>query len=253
MPLAARDVTYSYRPGRPILSGVSVEVLPGSITALIGPNGGGKSTLLRLLAGLLTPETGGVTLDAQPVHRLPARVRARRLAYLAQRAELAFAYPLRRVVAFGAFAAGGDGSGRADAALDRVGLLPRADEPFAHLSAGQQQLASLARALVQLGEGPGERYLLADEPMAAMDPAHARLAGGLLRELASAGVGVMVVVHDLTMALRLADRAVLLDGGGRVRAGGPASEALTPEGLEAVFGVPFARLGAPGGGALVPV
>jgi iron complex transport system ATP-binding protein len=165
---------------------------------------------------------------------------------------VAFAYPVRRVVAFGAFAAGGDGSAQADAALARVGLLARAEEPFHHLSAGQQQLAALARALVQLGGGPGERYLLADEPMAAMDPAHARLAAGLLRELAGSGVGVVVVVHDLTLAARLADRAVLLDGRGRVRASGPAREALTPEGLEGVFGVPFARLGAPGGEALLP-
>jgi len=250
--LLAQNASFGYRRARPVLAGVSASFPRGAITAIVGPNGAGKTTLVRLLAGVRHPTGGSVTLGGRAVASIPERERARHLAYLAQRPDLAFAFTVERVVSFGAFAAG-PADGRARAALERVGLAGRADDLFGELSVGQQQLASLARALVQLERARGG-YLLADEPMSAMDPAHALRAGRLFRERAAAGTGVVVVLHDLTQALTLADRALVLDASGRVASEGEAGEVLTPERLSPVFEVAFDRLTLPGGSsALVPV
>ncbi|GJM19905.1 MAG: hemin import ATP-binding protein HmuV [Phycisphaeraceae bacterium] len=253
--LRATNVSFSYRRGRPVLASVSAGFEPGRVTALVGPNGAGKSTLLRLLAGVQDPDAGSVELGpegrARPVASIAAPERALRVAYLAQRPEVSFPFTLAQVVGFGSYAS------RAaidpTSALERVGLADRAGDLFAHLSAGQQQLGALARALVQLDQNAGERYLLADEPVSAMDPAHVQLAAGVLRGLADSGVGVVLVVHDLTLAARLSDRALLLDGSGHVAADGLAAEVLTPGPLEGVFGVRFERPTTPAGvSALVP-
>ncbi len=257
MTLRATNLSFAYPGSGPVLGGVSAAFEPGTITALIGPNGAGKSTLLRLLAGLRTPGSGSVTIADEPGERavasIPARERASRVAYLAQRPEVAFAYALEQVVAFGDSTGGRDA---VHAALDTVGLADRASMPFAHLSAGQQQLGALARVLVQLRRpsSPGAgRFLLADEPMSAMDPAHVVRAGAIVRDLASSGVGVALVVHDLSLARAIADHAVVMDGSGRVAAAGPAAETLTPDTLGPVFGVGFTRLEGPAGvSALVP-
>jgi iron complex transport system ATP-binding protein len=261
MSLRAEGVEFGYVPGRAVLRGVSCALDGGRVTAIVGPNAAGKSTLLRLLLGTLRAWSGRVTLDGRDVPGLPYRERARRIAYIAQRSSVAFAFTVREVVRMGRFAAGT--GWRADeraagAALRRVGLLDRADEPFGVLSAGQQQRAMLARALAQLdtrrpAAAPG-RMLLADEPAAAMDPRHAIETLGLFRELASGGVGVGVVLHDLTLAARFADRAVVLDGSGRVAADGPVGAALDPAVLEGVFGVRFDRLqgSMPSSVALIP-
>jgi iron complex transport system ATP-binding protein len=150
--------------------------------------------------------------------------------------------------------------------LTAVELADRAREPFADLSIGQQQRAALARALAQLDQTPEKqggnqpetppRYLIADEPVSAMDPRHALAALSLLRHLAHhAAIGVVVVLHDLTAARALADDAVLLDESGRLAAQGPAAEVLTPAALRPVFGVDFAELTSPDlpAPALIPV
>ncbi len=257
MTLRASNLSFAYPGSGPVLDGVTASFEPGAITALVGPNGAGKSTLLRLLAGLRTPGSGSVTLDdgegERSVASIPPRERAKRIAYLAQRPEVAFAYSLAQVVAFGGFAGGREA---VSIALDTVGLADRAEMPFAHLSAGQQQLGALARVLVQLhgarNDGVG-RYLLADEPMSAMDPAHVVESSAIMRNLTHAGVGVVLVVHDLSLARSIADHALVLDGAGRVAAAGPAGETLTPDTLEAVFGVGFAYLAGPSGAAaLIP-
>ncbi|MFI4898603.1 MAG: ATP-binding cassette domain-containing protein [Phycisphaerales bacterium JB059] len=245
MPLIAQDLTFAYRRPRSVLRGVSLEVLPGQVTSVVGPNGSGKSTLARLLIGRLSPNAGRVLLDGRPVHRVPSRARARRIAFVPQRAALAFAYSVEQVVRFGLIA---QGRPPRDAlvrrAMERADIAHRAREPFAQLSAGQQQRVTLARAMAQLsGNAPaGERALIADEPTASMDPRHALTCMELLRDLAADGVGVVLVIHDLSLALRISDRVLLLDASGRPAAAGPASEVLTPAVLRPVFGVRFARV-----------
>ncbi len=246
MPLQAAGLSFSYRPQRPVLSDVSLSVEPGSITGLLGPNGAGKSTLLRLLIGVLSPTSGAVTLDGAPVAAMDHRDRARRMAYVSQRSTLAFAFTVRRSVALGRFAAGAAPSdGPAiDSALAAVDLSDRADDPFGTLSAGQQQRASLARAIAQLDlphPPAGTRVLILDEPASAMDPRHTLQTMELLRSLADRGMAILVALHDLPLASRACDRAVVLDSRGRVAAAGPVAAALDPLVLQPVFNVRFDR------------
>ena len=258
--LIATGLNFAFSPGKPVLRGVELSLSPGRLTALVGPNGSGKSTLLRCLAGLLTPAAGSVTLDGKPIHRWPAAARAARLAYVAQRPEVAFGFTTLDVVRFGLLTAGrpgrADNADPAARALLRVGLADRSSEPFAHLSVGQQQRAALARALAQLdgtvstnGDAPPPAVLLADEPLSAMDPRHALASMDLLRALARASTprptACLVALHDLSMAARFADDAILLDTAGRIAAAGPAANVLTPDRLAPVFGVRFARIDHP--------
>jgi iron complex transport system ATP-binding protein len=254
MPLEAKELRFGYRAGRRVLGGVSWRFAEGKITAVIGPNGAGKSTLLRLLLGVLRPEEGGgsVELDGCAVAGMKAAERAKRIAYIPQRTSPAFGFTLRECVAMGGLARGGAGQDEIHASLVRVGLADRAHEPFDSLSAGQQQKAVLARCLVQLRHAAGVPVLLADEPASALDPAHTLEAMTILREVAggggSPGATVVVVMHDLPMAARFCDEAVVLGRDGRLAAAGEAAQVLRPEVLDGVFGVRFAR---GGGGALV--
>ncbi|MEM1184610.1 MAG: ABC transporter ATP-binding protein [Planctomycetota bacterium] len=238
MTLAASDVSFAYD-RQPVLRGVSAALEPGSVTAIIGPNGAGKSTLLRLLLGLDKPASGAVMLDRDPVHAIPAPIRARRMAFVAQRPDAAFGFSVSQTVVFARHAVGPDPEavGRA---LALVELADRAREPFAELSVGQQQRAALARGFAQLDvESDEPRFLLADEPVSAMDPRHAGRSLGLIQGLATRGIGVGIVLHDLTAARAFSDRAVLLDGAGRVAHAGPTPEVITPRRLEPVFATRF--------------
>lgn len=242
--LNAEHVEFAYRRDRPVLRAVSMAAPAGAVTAVVGPNGAGKSTLLRLLLGLARPTSGRVLLEGADVTGIPHADRARRLGYIPQRGSVAFAFSVREVVRLGLYAAhsGGDGMASVDAALERVGLRDRADDPFGALSAGQQQRATIARVLAQLEASSGPRALLADEPVAALDPRHAVETMALLRGLARDGLAVVVVLHDLMLAARWADAAVLLSADGRVAAAGPPAEVLGPGTLPSVFGVEFERL-----------
>jgi iron complex transport system ATP-binding protein len=262
-----------------VLDGVSARFEAGRLCAVVGPNGAGKTTLLRLLLGALAigPEsgsrrgTGSIRLDNDDPHRWAAPRRASRIAYIPQRPELSVAMSVRQLVALGRVAtgrgderaedrSGGRGpavaevDGPVERALQAVGLVGRADDPFHHLSAGQQQRATLARALAQLDAAPSDpmptkaapstttRVILADEPCSAMDPLAALATMRLLRRLALDGLCVIVVLHDLTSALRWADDALVLDAAGRVAAFDRADVALAPDTLARVFGVRFAQL-----------
>lgn len=248
-----------------MLAGTSAAFEPERVTAVIGPNGAGKSTLLRVLAGVARPSAGRVLLDGRAMEAVPRTERARRVAYVSQRAGVAFAFSTRAVVGLGRYAAGGAGEAVARA-LEAVDLAGEAEREFGALSAGQQQRASLARALAQLGLPGGERgvesrYLILDEPVSAMDPSHALDTMELLRRVSrgavgggvGGAVGVVVVLHDLALASRYADRVVALGAGGVVRASGGVGETLTPEVLEGLFGVRFGMAAVDGAGEGIPV
>lgn len=251
--LTGESISFAYRKDRPVLRGVDIEVVPGRVTALVGPNGSGKSTLLRVLAGLRCPTAGAAMLAGRTVSAWTPAERAGRLAYVAQRPAVAFGFTVLDVTRFGQVATGRGRSGVAERALNRVGVLDRAGEPFGHLSVGQQQRVALARTSAQLDGGAGPAVLLADEPVSAMDPRHAVESLQLIRALVSTDavtprpVGGLVVLHDLSMAARYADDAVLLDGSGRVAHAGPVDEVLEPGRLEAVFGIGFSRTASSGG------
>lgn len=239
MPLTATDITFAYPRAPRVLDSVSCAIVPGAITAIVGPNGAGKSTLVRLLAGLRTPGSGQVDIDDCPLSSLSPRQRAQRIAFLEQRPSLAFDFSVQKVVSFGAFVAQRD-CALITEALDRFELASIATKPFASLSVGQQQRAAFARAWVQIAQR-NDAYLLADEPCSAMDPRHTIQTMNTLRQLASGGTGVGVVIHDLSTAARFADYAVVLNQHGRASSQGSASSALHPEILSQVFDVPITR------------
>ncbi len=243
MPLSATNLSFAYPKGPPVLKQINCAIHPGSITAIVGPNGAGKSTLLRILAGLTNPDQGQITLDDTPIRELNTQSRAKRIAYIAQRSTLAFDFDVRMVVSFSRLALPKDPAS-IHHAIERFGLAAFADRPVGSLSVGQQQRVSLARAWAQLDststtDSAASRYLLADEPTSAMDPKHQLDTMNAFRELASQGAGVALVAHDLTLAARFADHAILLNAQGQVEAQGLIDEVLSPERLSKVFETPF--------------
>jgi iron complex transport system ATP-binding protein len=240
------------------LTGVTCAFDPGVVTAIIGPNAAGKTTLLRILAGVLAPTSGRALLDDRPLRAWRPVERARRLAYLAQRPTLAAGFTVRQTLGLGRYALGPD-PGAVDRALEGAEVADLANRGFHTLSAGQQQRVMLARALAQLdpwGKGherhPG-RFLIADEPTSAMDPRHAIATLAVFRSLADRGIGVVVAMHELTSAVRSADRAVAMGPDGAVAASGDVSQTLIPDILGPIYGVPFQLIDTPAGAVLTPV
>ncbi|MGP1308730.1 MAG: ABC transporter ATP-binding protein [Phycisphaerales bacterium] len=251
MTLTADRIEFGYQRGAPILRGVSATFEPGRIAAVLGPNGAGKSTLLRLLLGVAAPWSGSATLAGSPTASLRGSERARRLAFVPQRPTVSGSFTARQSIEFGRHALSHDPEGLARVS-GHLELAPLLERPFARLSVGQQQRVALARALVQLGVGNSDLTgcaLLADEPFSAMDPRFVSLAAMQLRAAARRGAAVIVVIHDATSALRLADDALLLTCDGGVAAFGPVGDTVTVERLSALFGAGFEAVGS---GAILP-
>ncbi len=239
--MSLRAVNISVKLGaRAVLCGVSLEVSPGELVAVVGPNGAGKTTLLRALAGDLAPASGGASLDGRSLRSWASLDLARRRAVLPQKPSLGASFTIREVVELGRFPhedRGDDDSKAAARALATVGLGERADDPYTQLSGGEQQRVMVARVLAQLdAEHDEPRYLLLDEPTTALDLAWQHRLLRLTRELTSAGVGVLAVLHDLTLAATYADRVALLVDG-RLEVVGETSAVLTETVIERVYGV----------------
>jgi iron complex transport system ATP-binding protein len=236
--IAAEALTVAGR-----LDAVTAAFEPGSITAICGPNGAGKSTLLQALAGLIEPDRGGVSLDGAPLPQ--GRERARRIGYLPQAGEIAWDLSVAGLAALGRLPHGDRGEASVAAALAAVDLQRFATRPVSTLSGGERARALLARVLA--GE---PRWILADEPLAALDLAHQLALLAHLRAAADAGAGVVLVLHDLALAMNHADRVVVLERGG-VAADGVPDEALAEAVIARVWGVRARWLGEPGARALV--
>lgn len=235
------DVSFAYYKGEPVIDGVTADVQPGMVHALIGPNAAGKSTLLRLMLGELVPSAGRVMIGGVSVRRLTPKIRARLISYVPQRASVSFSYSVAEVVRMGRFAVGEDDTA-VDAALRACELDDLRHRPFDELSAGQQQRVLLARALAQSSGGGGGRIMLLDEPTSALDLAHIHRTMTHLRRLAAAGLAVVTVLHDLNLAARYADQIWLLHQG-RLAAAGPWHQVLTPQLLEPIYHVKLHPVG----------
>ncbi|MFN7107481.1 MAG: ABC transporter ATP-binding protein [Brevundimonas sp.] len=215
-----------------VLDRVDLSVAAGEVVALCGPNGAGKSSVIRAAVGLLATTGGQVRLGGTQITNLSHRQRAERAAYLPQERRIAWNLPAVEVAALGAsFLSGAESLARARVALEEVGAGHLADRGVAEMSGGERARVLLARALVV--DAP---LLLADEPIAGLDPDAQRLVLERLRARADGGAGVLVSLHDLTLAAAVADRVVVLDQGCVVADAQP-MEALAPAVLRQVFGL----------------
>ena len=225
-----------------VLDGVDLSVSAGEVVALCGPNGAGKSSAIRAAVGLLGIAHGRVMLGGVRIEALSLLERAEGTAYLPQDRRIAWNLPAVEVAALGApFLSGAEALTRARAALDEVGAGHLADRGVAEMSGGERARVLLARALVV--DAP---LLLADEPIAGLDPDAQRLVLERLRARADARAGVLVSLHDLTLAATVADRVVVLDQGRKVADAAP-MQALAPDVLRRVFGLDGGWMEGPNG------
>lgn len=229
------------------LRGISLRLRAGEVTAICGPNGAGKSSLLSCLAGLLPPASGAVMLADAPLAAMPAEARARALGYLPQTPEVAWDVAVQTLAGLGRLpwrTSAAEDSAAVAAALAALDLTAFAHRPVSQLSGGERARALLARVLAGT-----PRWLLADEPLANLDLAHQLALLGHLRTCAAQGMGVVLVLHDLALAMNHADRVVVLDHGTLV-ADGPPDLALAEPVLQQVWGVSARWLGEAGRRAL---
>ncbi len=247
------DLNLSYR-GRAILRDISGIFAPGRVTVILGANGAGKSSLLACLAGLTASDTGKVMLGDRNIADIDRRERARLVGLLPQRTDIHWNISVEALVGLGRLPHRGRWSESADdraavlRAMEATDCAHLAQRAVQRLSGGEQGRVLLARMLA--GE---PRWLLADEPLASLDPAHQLDTLDRLRRCGADGAGVVVVLHDLTLAARFADDVLVLKDGALIAAGTNA-DVLTPDILAQAYGVDIEfALTASGEKLIVPV
>ena len=251
--LEARALGYGY-PGRPVGRGLDLALGAGEVLCVLGPYGGGKTTLFRTLLGLLPAQAGEVRLEGAPLDALPRAEVARRMGYVPQGSAAQFAFTVRETVLMGRtarvglFAAPGAADRvAADRAIAALGIGPLAERVLNELSGGERQLAMIARALAQ-----GARLLVLDEPTASLDFGNQVRVLREIRRLAGEGYAVMFSTHDPGQAFLAATRVLLLAHGGLFRQGAP-EDVITADNLREVYGVEVRVAMLDGARACLPV
>ncbi|MEZ5510390.1 MAG: heme ABC transporter ATP-binding protein [Gammaproteobacteria bacterium] len=226
---------------RRLIHGLDLAIAAGECVAVVGPNGAGKTTLFRLLSGELQPHAGQVLLNRRELRHWSLNQLARMRAVLPQSSTLQFAFTVQEVVAMGRMP---HDTGRlTDAAIvDEVMTLcdvkRLALRAYTELSGGERQRVQLARVLAQVWQPvpEGERLLLLDEPTSALDLAHQLELMLVVKQVCQADIAVLIIVHDLNLAARFADRILMLHEGRAVALGTPA-DVMRADLIECVFNV----------------
>lgn len=224
----------------------------GELTVLAGPNGAGKTTLARAMAGVLACD-GAISFDGQNLLAMTPRARARALAYLPQGHQFHWPMSVRSIVALGREPHADPFSQQSATdraaihrAMEATGIEGFAARTVTTLSGGERARVAMARALAT--EAP---VLIADEPTASLDERNQLIVMELLQQVAHDGGAVLAIIHDLALAMRFADRVVLMNEG-RIVANDTPTLALTPERIAAVFGISVNRVETPDGPLLIP-
>lgn len=225
--------------GREILRGIDIDFAPGLLHGILGPNGCGKTTLVRALCGAASPDRGVVELDGEPLRAMPASAIARKMAVVWQDGRVTADVTVRRLVGYGRYAhlpwwrpnpASDDQA--VTAAMRNTGIEQLADRRVGTLSGGERQRVWIAMALAQQPS-----VLLLDEPTTYLDIAHQLDVLELIRRLnQEARLTVIAVLHDLTQAARLCDRCVVM-GQGAIQCVGTPAEALSQDEIQHNFAV----------------
>jgi ABC-type cobalamin/Fe3+-siderophores transport system ATPase subunit len=238
--LHAIEVSFAYRSGGPsVVDGVSLAIGRGDLVGLLGPNGSGKTTILRLLGGMLRPRHGSIAFEGRRLADWPRREAARKIAYVPQETRAPFDFSVMEIVLMGRFPHLGPFAleGPADLAvarqaLDATGMTAFSSRLFHTLSGGEKQRVVIASALAQEPE-----LLLLDEPTASLDVGHQLEVQQLLSRLNAGGrVAMVLSTHDLNFAASLCRRLILVRNG-RVLASGPTEDVLTPAAVRALYDV----------------
>ena len=224
-----------------LLQGINLQVTQGECIAVVGPNGAGKSTLFRLLSGEWQPASGDIEFNGSALKKWALSDLARLRAVLPQASSLSFPFIAHEVILMGRMP---HASGREqdEAIVEEVmqvcDVKHLARRQYTALSGGERQRVQLARVLAQIWqpEALGHRLLLLDEPTSALDLSHQLDLMQLVREVCGKAVTVLVIVHDLNLAARFADRVMMLHNGSSVALGQPA-EVMRPDLIECVFNV----------------
>ena len=251
--LAATGLSFAFGTQH-VLRDVSLDVRAGGMVGVLGPNGCGKTTLLRLLAGSLPADRGSVALDGRALASIDRRSLARRIAVVPQHTHLAFDYSVQEVALMGRYphlgafeVEGPQDLAAAQAALEATGTAHLAHRPFNTLSGGEQQRVAIASALAQLDVRTSAhlhatRFLLLDEPTASLDLRYQVEVAALIARLHAEGqasdspLSIVTSTHDLRFAATVCTTVVLL-AEGRVMAVGSPAQVLTPDTLASAYGL----------------
>lgn len=239
--ISLSEIKFSYEPDQPVvLQDLSLDIPSGSLTAILGPNGGGKTTLLHILLGLLAPQAGTLRIAGQAPSGYSRRELSRIIGLVPQNEHIPFDFSLLDYVLLGrAPYLGALEQPREEdrccalKALETAGLGNMLERPVTTLSGGERQLAMIARALAQ-----SPRILLLDEPTSHLDLGNRHAVQGVLRKLAGDGVTVIFTTHDPNLVTSMADFVILLRHGAAL-AVGAAESILTTDLLSATYGIPM--------------
>ncbi len=238
--LELKEVNFTYRvDDNVVLKTLSMMVKRNSVTAILGPNGVGKTTLLHLLLGWIKPDSGTVFLDGKELHSYSRREMGRLVGLIPQYEHISFEYSLLEYVLLGRTphleplqSPGKDDYTIALHALDTVGLRNIAEKPVTHLSGGEKQLVLTARSIAQ-----DPRVLLMDEPMSNLDLANKVKLLAVMDEMKARGVTILFTSHEPEIAASIAD-VIILMGEGNYLKSGAVNEVLTSASLSRVYGIP---------------
>jgi iron complex transport system ATP-binding protein len=235
--LALHDLAVGYD-GRRVCGGIDLAVGAGEVVCLLGPNGGGKTTLFKTVLGLLAPLAGTIAVDGAPVAGWSARRRAQRFGYVPQSGAAQFSFTIGEMVLMGRTAHRGPFSAPsrhdravAETALEATGIAALANRDWLRVSGGERQLALIARALAQ-----EPAILILDEPTASLDFGNQLRILDQVRRLRERGLAVVLSTHHPEQAFACADRVALLHDGALFRLGTP-SDTITADTMRTVYGV----------------